>query len=77
MRLTQPVRFGHETNDPVRYVIAFVSSNQKENNEKMFAMINLLSSAKRLQPLVSAVTPEEFLLAFEENQSAVPDENPE
>lgn len=77
VRLTQPVRFGHETNDPVRYVIAFVSSDQKENNEKMFAMINLLSSAKRLQPLVSAVTPEEFLLAFEENQSAVPDENPE
>ena len=64
VRLVNPVHFGHEANDPVRYVIAFVSSDQQENTEKMFSMINLLSNAKQVQPLISAVTPEEFLQAF-------------
>lgn len=61
VRLTSPVSFHHEKNDPVYYVIAFISSDHERNHEKIFSLISLFSNARRLQSFINAETPEEFL----------------
>ena len=48
-------------NDPVYYVIAFISSDHERNHEKIFSLISLFSNARRLQSFINAETPEEFL----------------
>ena len=64
IRLHTPVPFHHENNDPVYYVIAFVSSDKQENHDKLFSLINLFSDAHLLQSFINAETPKEFLRLF-------------
>lgn len=45
VRLKEPIPFGHDQNDPVRYVIAFASADIQENEEKIIAVINMASNA--------------------------------
>lgn len=60
-RFNPPVHFHHENNDPVYYVITFVSSDRPENHEKLFSLISLFSNIQYLQSFLNAETAKEFL----------------
>lgn len=51
IRLLTPVKFGHKTNDPVRYIICFGSTNQKEDTNLILKLMNMIGSPELLQQL--------------------------
>lgn len=59
IRLKQPVFFGNEQNDPVKYIFTFIASDTSENDEKILSVINVASSPTLFQHLDEAKTPEE------------------
>ena len=56
IRLKQPVFFGNELNDPVKYIFTFIASDTSENDEKILSVINIASSPTLFQHLDAAKT---------------------
>jgi mannitol operon transcriptional antiterminator len=59
IRLSHPVFFGNELNDPVKYIFTFIASDTSENDDKILSIINIASSPTLFQYLDEAKTPEE------------------
>ncbi|HVI40359.1 MAG TPA: PTS sugar transporter subunit IIA, partial [Anaerovoracaceae bacterium] len=53
IRLHTPVCFGHKTNDPVRYIICFGSTNSPEDANLILKLMNIISTEEVLQQLDS------------------------
>lgn len=53
LRLQTPVCFGHKTNDPVRYIICFGSTNSPEDANLILKLMNIISAEDMLQQLDS------------------------
>ena len=56
IRLKTPVCFGSSNNDPVKYVFTFVSSESKEDCDKMIKLINTCASPTLFQKLNNCQT---------------------
>lgn len=56
IRLKTPVCFGSSNNDPVKYVFTFVSSESKEDCDKMIKLINICASPTLFQKLNNCQT---------------------
>jgi mannitol/fructose-specific phosphotransferase system IIA component (Ntr-type) len=52
-RLHTPVCFGHRTNDPVRYIICFGSTNSPEDANLILKLMNIISTEGMLEQLDS------------------------
>ncbi len=52
-RLHTPVSFGHRTNDPVRYIICFGSTNSPEDANLILKLMNIISTEGMLEQLDS------------------------
>ncbi|HWQ79127.1 MAG TPA: PTS sugar transporter subunit IIA, partial [Anaerovoracaceae bacterium] len=50
-RLRTPVCFGHKTNDPVRYIICFGSTNNPEDANLILKLMNIISIEGMLEQL--------------------------
>ncbi|MFD7922230.1 PTS sugar transporter subunit IIA [Streptomyces sp. NPDC059740] len=61
VRLTQPVEFGHESNDPVDLVVALAAADSAAHTEAMAALARLLTDPATEAALRSAATPGELL----------------
>ncbi|MEV8320176.1 PTS sugar transporter subunit IIA [Streptomyces sp. NPDC059900] len=69
VRLVEPVPFGHETNDPVRLVVALAATDASAHTEAMGALARLLADPETVEALDQAPTPEsvrQILLRAEE-----------
>ncbi|GAB3217725.1 PTS sugar transporter subunit IIA [Mycolicibacterium hippocampi] len=64
VRLSQPVAFGHKTNDPVSLVVALAATDTGAHNTAMAELAKLLGDADRRAALDTAATPEELLGAL-------------
>ncbi len=53
IRLHTPVCFGHKTNDPVRYIICFSSTNSPEDANLILKLMNIISNEEILRKLDS------------------------
>jgi len=53
VRLRTTVCFGHKTNDPVRYIICFGSTNSPEDANLILKLMNIISTEEMLQQLDS------------------------
>lgn len=58
VRLLEPVPFHHETNDPVRLVVALAATDASAHTQAMGALARLLADAETVQALDQAPTPE-------------------
>jgi PTS system ascorbate-specific IIA component len=58
VRLIEPVPFHHETNDPVRLVVALAATDASAHTEAMGALARLLADPETVQALDQAPTPE-------------------
>lgn len=58
VRLIEPVPFHHETNDPVRLVVALAATDASEHTQAMGALARLLADPETVQALEEAPTPE-------------------
>ncbi len=67
IRLQTPVCFGHKTNDPVRYVICFGSSNNPEDANLILKLMNIISSDEVLAQLDTLNDKEVFYKQIIEN----------
>lgn len=68
IRLKRPVCFGSEYNDPVKYIFLFVSSESKEDSDKMVKLINTCASPTLFQKLDGcAAADEAFRLIINES----------
>ncbi|MDO5099008.1 MAG: PTS sugar transporter subunit IIA [Corynebacterium sp.] len=61
VRLREPVKFGHETNDPVRIVLALAATDHSAHLAAMGQMARVIGDVERRKALETAATPEEFL----------------
>lgn len=59
IRLKKPVCFGSGQNDPVKYIFLFVSSESKEDTDKMVKLINICASRTLFQKLDECTTSDE------------------
>ncbi|NKE10617.1 MULTISPECIES: PTS sugar transporter subunit IIA [Kocuria] len=64
VRLAEPVRFGHESNDPVTLVAALAAMNSSSHIMATRQLATLLEDDQKRAALESATTPEEFLAAL-------------
>ena len=64
VRLQTPVAFGHETNDPVKYVFCVSTTKKERHQEAMFRLMRLLSGPGVRRQMDAAASAEEFLKLF-------------
>ena len=60
MQLAEPVRFGHEKNDPVRLVAGLASTDHSAHMEALQQLAQVLSSAETMEQLQHASTVDEL-----------------
>ncbi|MGW0903209.1 PTS sugar transporter subunit IIA [Streptomyces sp. NPDC002853] len=58
VRLVEPVPFGHDTNDPVRLVVALAATDASAHTQAMGALARLLADPGTVEALDQAPTPE-------------------
>ncbi|MFC8128555.1 PTS sugar transporter subunit IIA [Streptomyces sp. NPDC057302] len=58
VRLVEPVPFGHDTNDPVRLVVALAATDASAHTQAMGALARLLGDPQTVDALDQAPTPE-------------------
>lgn len=61
VRLREPVAFGHETNDPVKWVFCVSTTKQERHQEAMFRLMRLLADPSIRERMDAAASAEEFL----------------
>lgn len=66
VRLTEPVEFGHDANDPVTLVVALAAKDPKEHLRAMRRLATVLGSPERRAALDRAATPDEVLAVLTE-----------
>ncbi|WP_409062233.1 PTS sugar transporter subunit IIA [Streptomyces sp. SYP-A7185] len=74
VRLVEPVPFGHDTNDPVRLVVALAATDASAHTEAMGALARLLADPETVEALDQAPTPEsvrQILVAAKEPAASV------
>ncbi|WP_206610414.1 PTS sugar transporter subunit IIA [Actinomyces wuliandei] len=72
VRLTSPVAFGHETNDPVRVVMALAAADGTAHLRALADLAAILADPQRRHRLENATTPEEVLDALRPPQAGPP-----
>ncbi|KFF31616.1 PTS sugar transporter subunit IIA [Bifidobacterium bombi] len=60
VRLSTPVKFGNEANDPVSLVIGLAGRDENEHVSVMSAIAGSLSDAEKTRKLAAAKSPEEI-----------------
>ncbi|MFD9287591.1 PTS sugar transporter subunit IIA [Streptomyces sp. ADI93-02] len=61
VRLAQPVPFGHESNDPVRLVVALAASDSEAHTAALSALARVLADPDSNRALEQASSPEDVL----------------
>lgn len=64
VRLAEPVRFGHETNDPVHLVVALAAADSTAHQSALAALAGVLADPDRRQDLEDASSAQEVLAAL-------------
>ncbi|MFI1618477.1 PTS sugar transporter subunit IIA [Streptomyces lydicus] len=74
VRLAEPVEFGHESNDPVRLVVALAARDAAAHTDAMAALARLLADPATTRALREAPGPEELrrILAGDESDPTAP-----
>ncbi|WP_205570053.1 PTS sugar transporter subunit IIA [Actinomyces lilanjuaniae] len=72
VRLTSPVAFGHETNDPVRVVMALAAADGTAHLRALADLATVLADPQRRHRLDNASTPAEVLDALRPPQARPP-----
>jgi len=72
VRLAEPVRFGHDTNDPVTLVMALASVDSSAHQDALAALAGVLAAPERREALERAQTPDEVLDALTARPAAAP-----
>lgn len=66
VRLSSPVAFGHDTNDPVTLLVALAAADDDGHRKAMASLAGLLAQPDRRAAMDEAATPEEMHRAFAE-----------
>ena len=61
VKLKEPVRFGHESNDPVIWVICLASEERNPRLQQLLGIINLMSDPQARKELDKLTTAQEVL----------------
>jgi PTS system ascorbate-specific IIA component len=61
VRLSSPVSFGHETNDPVQLVVALAAADAEAHTAALSALARVLADAENTRALQQAASPEDVL----------------
>ncbi|MDC7336440.1 PTS sugar transporter subunit IIA [Streptomyces lydicus] len=74
VRLAEPVEFGHESNDPVRLVVALAARDSAAHTDAMAALARLLADPATTRALREAPGPEDLrrILAGDESEPTAP-----
>ncbi|WP_313715619.1 PTS sugar transporter subunit IIA [Arsenicicoccus bolidensis] len=72
VRLAEPVRFGHDTNDPVTLVMALASVDSSAHQDALAALAGVLAAPERREALERAQTPDEVRDALTARPAAAP-----
>lgn len=64
LRLASPVAFGHESNDPVRLVMALAARDDETHRDALASLATVLSDPERRRQLDDAQSPQEVLEAL-------------
>lgn len=72
VRLAEPVRFGHDTNDPVTLVMALASVDSSAHQNALAALAGVLAAPERREALDRAQTPDEVRDALAAGPAAAP-----
>lgn len=64
LRLSEPVEFGHKSNDPVQLVMALASVDSKAHQKALASLARVLGNPERRQTLDSATSPAAVLAAL-------------
>lgn len=67
IRLTQPVEFGHEKNDPVNLVLALAAEDDTTHQQALAQLAKVLSNPAKRRRLDEAQTEHELLAVFEDD----------
>lgn len=59
--LKEPVNFGNPENDPVKLVIGFAATDNKQHLEALKALVDILSDRKRVEKIMNSKSEEELL----------------
>lgn len=65
VRLSEPVEFGNNANDPVRLVMALASVDSKAHQKALASLARVLGDSSRRAALDSAASPDEVLAALD------------
>jgi ascorbate PTS system EIIA or EIIAB component len=66
VRLAEPVRFGHKTNDPVTLVVALAATDTTAHTTAMAELAGMLGDPARRRALDDAATADEVLAALDD-----------
>jgi len=72
VRLAEPVRFGHDTNDPVTLVMALASVDSSAHQDALAALAGVLAAPECREALERAQTPDEVRDALAARPAAAP-----
>lgn len=72
VRPAEPVRFGHDTNDPVTLVMALASVDSSAHQDALAALAGVLAAPERREALERAQTPDEVRDALAAGPAAAP-----
>lgn len=64
LRLSEPVEFGHKSNDPVQLVMALASVDSKAHQKALASLARVLGNPERRRALDTATSPEAVLAAL-------------
>ncbi|GGX76037.1 PTS sugar transporter subunit IIA [Streptomyces fructofermentans] len=68
VRLSRPVPFGHESNDPVELVVALAASDAEAHTAALSALARVLADPERTRALQQAASPEDVLAVLDGNR---------
>lgn len=68
LRLSEPVEFGHQSNDPVQLVMALASVDSKAHQKALASLARVLGNPERRRALDTATSPEAVLAALDDGR---------
>lgn len=71
LRLTEPVKFNHELNDPVKYVLAFSLPKGKSIGTCLYYLTEILATENFIERMNLCQTPEEVMIALKNMEDKV------
>ncbi|GAA1489302.1 PTS sugar transporter subunit IIA [Brachybacterium sacelli] len=73
LRLSEPVVFGHEANDPVQLVMTLAAADESAHREALAALAGVLADPERRQALDTAASAQEVLAVLGDQGEAAAD----